>query len=256
MARLSGNDISHYQGDIDYNVYKNNSHFVVAKATEGVGYTDPKYSRNRSEARRVDMPRGHYHFARPDKNNSPENEAQYFLNVVGELQDGEILMLDYEVPTAQSHVDWCKKWLDYVYQKTGVKALIYMSESVVNRLDWQVVVDGGYGLWIAKYLNNPTPDATYNTGKWAFAALYQWTSKQQVPGIGPVADGDVFYGDVVTFKKYGYKKAVPPTPPTNYEDLYNKEVALNKDLESRLNAANSQIASLQSKIDNAKTALS
>jgi lysozyme len=258
MARLSGNDIAHYQGDVDYNTYKNNAHFVIIKATEGIGYTDPKFIRNRDESRRVDMGRGFYHFARPDKNNTPENEAQYFLSAVGALQDGEVLALDYEVQNrTQDHVEWCRKWLEYIFQKTGVKALIYMSESVVNQLNWQSVVDGGYGLWIAKYLNNPNPDYTaYNTGKWAFAAMYQWTNRQVVPGVGPITDGDVFYGDLNTFKKYGYKKAVPPTPPTNYEELYKKEVEINKDLEGKLNAANSQIASLQSKIDNARNALS
>lgn len=253
MARISGNDVASYQKDIDFDTYKKNSNFILMKVSEGVGFIDPKFKQNQSGARRVDMARGYYHFARPDLGNAPEAEAQYFLDQIGGLQDGEILALDYEVNNRiQSHVDWCKKWLDYVFNKTGCRPLIYMSESVTTQLDWTAVVAGSYGLWLAKYLNNPTPDATYVTGKWSFAAMYQWTSKQSVPGIPTVTDGDVFYGDISTFKKYGYKTPTPPPPPVDYQDLYKKEVAKNDQLSHDLNQANTQIASLQTKIDNAK----
>lgn len=255
MARISGNDISKFQGAIDWNTYKNNSNFVIMKATEGVGYTDPLFKTNQDAARNVNLPLGYYHYARPDLGNTPEKEAQYFLDIIGELRDGEVMALDYEVPKNQAHVEWCKKWCEYVFNKTGTRPLMYMSESYVTGLDWSALVSFGSGLWIAKYLNNPTPDASYNTGKWGFAAMYQWTSKQVVPGIGPVVDGDVFYGDQATFKKYGYKKPVPPPPPIDYQALYNAEVQKNKELESKLNTANTQIAVLQTKIDNARQAL-
>lgn len=256
MARISGNDISKYQLTIDWNTYKNNSNFALIKATEGVGLTDPQFSRNQSEARRVGIPVGYYHFAHPELNADPTKEADDFLAQLGQLQDGEVLALDYEIENRiQAHVDWCKKWLDYVFSKTGVHPLIYMSESVTTQLDWSSVANAAYGLWVAKYLTNPTPDASFVTGKWPFAAIYQWTSKQQVPGISTVVDGDVFYGDQSIFKKYGYKKPTPPPPPVNYQDLYNKEVATNAQLTHDLNQANSNIASLQTKIDKAKADL-
>lgn len=232
------------------------------KVTEGVGFTDPKFKRNQSEARRVELPLGYYHFARPDLNNTPEGEARFFLDTVGELKEGEIIALDYEVENrVQPHVDWCKKWLDYVLQKTGVKPLIYMSESVVPAFDWASVVNGGYGLWIAKYLYNPNPDYTgFNIGKWPFAAMYQWTSGQKVPGI-PVekTDGDVFYGDVTTFKKYGYVKPTPiptPTPaPVNFEALYLEKVTELARAYRSLAAEKTNSSLLQTKISNAKNAL-
>lgn len=256
MARISGNDIASFQGDINYDVYKDNSHFVIMKATEGVGFKDSKLDRNRSEARRVGMPLGFYHFARPDLNADPIKEADYFLSIIGQLNEGEVVALDYETPKKQADVEWCKKWLDYVFSKLGFRPLIYMSESYVTGLDWTAVVNGGYGLWIAKYLYNPTPDAQYNTGKWPFAAIYQWTSSQKVPGI-PVekVDGDVFYGDQATFKKYGYKKPTPPPPPVNWEQKYNEEVVKNKELDAKLTASQTHAASLQDKIDKAKADL-
>lgn len=262
MARISGNDIASFQKDINYDVYKNNSNFVILKVSEGVGFLDPKAKRNQSEARRVGLPLGFYHFARPDIGNAPEKEAQWFLDQIGELMDGEVLALDYELnKTADQkpeHVDWCKKWLDYIFSKTACRPLIYMSESVVLKFDWKPLVDASYGLWIAKYLNNPTPDASYNTGKWSFAAMYQWTSKQHVPGVldgtGNV-DGDVFFGDVATFKKYGYKK---PAPPENWEQKYNDLSKSFEDYKRRYNqeiqdnAVSTAIAALNARIDSAQ----
>lgn len=226
------------------------------KVTEGVGFTDPKFKRNQSEARRVELPLGYYHFARPDLNNTPEGEARFFLDTVGELKEGEIIALDYEVENrVQPHVDWCKKWLDYVLQKIGVKPLIYMSESVVHTWDWSIVVNAGYGLWIAKYLYNPNPDYTgFNTGKWPFAAMYQWTSGQKVLGI-PVerVDGDVFYGDVTTFKKYGYAKPTPIPTPTDWQALYNAQVIETKRVNDLLTSEKTNSSLLQTKIDQIRT---
>lgn len=216
MAYIVGNDISRWQGDVNWDVYKNNTHFCILKATEGVGFTDPKFSRNKSEGRRVGVPLGYYHFARPDLGNSPEAEADYFLKIVGGLIEGETLVLDYECANQiQAHVDWCRKWLDRVLAKTGVRALIYLNQSQVKKFNWQNVIDGGYGLWIAAYTGSPENN-TYEKGQWAFAAMQQWTNNQTVPGIPAVADGNVFFGDLAGYKKYGWHAPQPvpePTPP-------------------------------------------
>lgn len=258
MARLSGNDIASYQGDPNYDVLIKNANFLIVKATEGNGFTDPKLRRNQSEARRVGLALGYYAFARPDLGNAPELEANFFLNQIGQLQPGEILVLDYEVSWNGDVVGWCKKWLDQIYAKTGVKPLIYMSESFVIKYDWTPVVTAGYGLWIAKYLNTPNPDYTdFNTGKWQFAAMYQWTSAQTVPGISGRVDGDVFYGDLATFKKYGYKPAAPTPPPA--EDPKDKKIAELTSQVTNLTKENEQLKKdkdlLNSKISGAKIAL-
>jgi hypothetical protein len=51
--------------------------------------------------------------------------------------------------------------------------------------------------------------------------MQQWTNKQQVPGIQGNVDGNVFFGDVTAFKKYGYKA---PVPTPDYKALYEAEV--------------------------------
>ena len=57
-----------------------------------------------------------------------------------------VLVLDWEVE-ATWNVAWAKQWLDRVYEKTGVKPMIYMSGAVITGNDWSSVVAGDYGLW-------------------------------------------------------------------------------------------------------------
>lgn len=214
MPITLGNDISKWQGDVNFDVFKNNTQFVIVKATEGNGYTDPKLDRNRSEARRVGLLLGFYHFARPDLGNTPEKEAEYFLAKVGELKEGELLALDYECPNQkQSDVDWCRKWLDYVFAKTKIRPFIYLNQSQIYNFNWQAVIEGSYALWIAKYTYNPN-DNSFNASEFKTAAMQQWSNSQQVPGASGGIDGNVFFGDLATLKKYGKPAAPAPQPPT------------------------------------------
>lgn len=203
---IVGNDISNWQGDVNYDVYVHNTNFLIIKATEGVGFTDKKFLRNQAEARRFGIPLGYYHFARPDLKNQPEAEADYFLKVVGQPREGEVLCLDYEpVSNPFPVVLWCQVFLTRVFAKTGVRPLIYLNKSQVRTFDWSSVVAGGYGLWLASYDGEPF------TGQWQAMAMQQWTSKQQVPGIVGNVDGNWFFGTVEQFKAYGYHTPVEPS---------------------------------------------
>lgn len=213
-----GNDISRWQGDVDFDTFKNNAQFVLIKSSEGNGFTDPKFIRNQAESRRVGLPLGYYHFARPDLGNAPEVEADYFLKVIGSPVEGEVYVLDYEPKSNPGDVvAWCKKFLDRVLEKTGTKPLIYLNQSQVKSFDWQPVIDAGFGLWIAAYTYDPNKNDV-EIGKWPFAAIQQWTNKQSVPGISGNVDGNVFFGDIPTFKKYGYKNPII-TPPAETDEV-------------------------------------
>ena len=74
---LEGIDVSTWQGTIDYaKVAASGRRFVVAKATEGIGFTDPKWIANRTAAPAAGLLVAGYHFARPDLNpTDPVGEA-------------------------------------------------------------------------------------------------------------------------------------------------------------------------------------
>lgn len=259
MAKIVGNDISNHQGQPNFDVLVKNANFLIVKATEGTGYTDIQLKRNQSEARRVGLALGYYAFVHPELGNDPIAEADYFLKAVGELKEGEVLALDYEPPTTtqvQAHVDWCRKWLDHVFEKTGVRPLIYLNQAIISKLNWQSVIDGSYGLWIAAYTYDPNNN-DFNAGEFKFAVMQQWTSSQQVPGLLGNIDGNVFFGDISVFKKYGYKPAPTPQPPsTNWEQKYKDEVIAHDKTKQELNntkiSLESQISTLTTRLNKIK----
>lgn len=211
---IVGNDISEFQGQVDFSTYKNNSNFLIMKSSEGTSYIDHWFGNNRAQARYYGLPCGFYHFAKPDIGNSPEDEAKFFCALMDgdPLREGEMLVLDFEVQYFDP-VGWCKRWLDYVSNHfNGVKPLMYLNQSLATSYDWQPVVDAGYGLWIAAYTYDPSNN-NFQTGKWPFAAMQQWTDVQNVPGIVGNIDGDVFFGDAEAFKKYGYHAPQPVVEP-------------------------------------------
>lgn len=253
---LHGIDISKYQGNVNFDTLKGAVDFVIIKASEGdpdpgqsvQQYEDPAFEHNQSEARRVGLLRGYYHFARPDYND-PIGEAIEFASAVGALQQGEIAFLDMETTTTKDVVSWSKQWLDKVTELLGVKPVIYLSESWVNSHDWSSVYSAGYGLWVAKYgVNDGTVPSGVNTGIWPTAAFWQYTSVAQAAGIHPV-DADNFYGDASAFVRYGFQPAVAPTPPadpTPTPPAPDPTPANPVDpLQGQLDAANATIADLQ-----------
>lgn len=213
---IVGNDISHYQGQVDYSTYKNNTNFLIAKATDGASYIDTMYGYNRQQARANNLPFGSYHFA---EGGDVNDEAKKFCDVIDgdAIREGEVLCLDYEL-ALKDPVSWCKIWLDVVSGHfSGIKPFIYLNQALVKAYDWSPIVNAGYPLWLASYTNTPT-DNSGNKGKWPKMLLQQWTSSQHVPGIGDGktanVDGDVFLGSVVDFKAFGFKKAIVVLPST------------------------------------------
>jgi GH25 family lysozyme M1 (1,4-beta-N-acetylmuramidase) len=200
---LKGVDISLYQRQPDFNVLKGSSDFVLIRSAYGNGYTDSQFSRNRDEARRVQLPHGFYHYAYPQYNTA-EAEAAWFLNVVGTPQDGEILLLDFEEPSHSDAVAWCKAFLDYLAAHlNGYKPLIYLNLLQLQNYNWKPIIDADYGLWLAFYDYNPNSN-NWKT-PWPVVAFRQWSDHERVQGIPTVVDADVFYGDAKALYAYGYR---------------------------------------------------
>ena len=212
---LKGIDISKWQNGIDLEAIQTD--FVICKATEGVGYTDSTCDSYYQKAKRLGKKLGVYHFARPDLGNSAESEADYFVqNVQGYIKES-ILILDWEPGGGQiGNVSWAKAWLDRVYSVTGVKPIIYMSESPSNSFDWSSVVAGDYGLWVASYSSNNGSEGRKPTNKyWPFYIMWQYTSRGRLNGYNGNLDLNNFYGDFTVWDKYAGgspSAAITPQP--------------------------------------------
>ena len=228
---MNGIDISSWQRDINLSAVK--ADFVIVKATEGIGYVDKTCDKFFQKALSLGKKIGFYHFARPTKNNDPVREADFFYENCKGYFGKAIPILDWEAENKQN-VAYAKAWLDRVYQRSGVKPVIYMSESVANAYNWSSVANADYGLWVAKYRDN-NPDYNYNMANagsrpkvkwWKFYCMWQWTSSGRLNGYNGNLDCNVFYGDRSTWDKYAVKSGTTqPVKPTQPVKKPNEEIA-------------------------------
>lgn len=206
----NGIDISNRQGKMDLAAVlkQTATDFVICKATEGTGFVDKYCDKFMVIAQNAKKQIGFYHFARPEYNTA-RAEADFFVRQTKGYFNKGIPVLDWE-SAGKSNVKWAKEWLDRVYSVTGVKPVIYMSESVVNAYNWKAVAEAGYGLWVARY-RDYNVDRNYDMstcGKkpvvkwWSFYMMWQWTSVGRLNGYSGNLDCDVFYGDKAAWDAY------------------------------------------------------
>ena len=201
IKMLNGVDISSYQAGI--NSFGSDVDFVICKATEGIGYVDKYCDALYQRAKRDGKLLGVYHFARPGyMGNTAEGEAEWFVkNIKGYINEA-ILILDWESEN-KNDVDYAKRFLDKVYELTGVRPLFYSYTSIINQYDWKPIADANYGLWVAQYgIDNGQPQQQPIVNNWKFYAMWQYTSKGRISGYGLNIDKDIFYGDRETWLKY------------------------------------------------------
>lgn len=259
---MNGIDISKWQSGIDLSAVK--ADFVIVKATEGIGYVDKSCDGFFQKALSLGKKLGFYHFARPT--NDPVREADFFYNNCRGYFGKGIPILDWESGNT-SNVAWAKRWLDRVYQLSGVKPVIYMSESVVNANNWSAVVAADYGLWVAKYRDN-NPDYNYNMANagsrpkvkwWKFYCMWQWTSSGRLNGYNGNLDCDVFYGDRSTWDAYVGKSTSTTKPQTKpaskttaqlAEEVIAGKWGNGEDRKKRLTAAGYDYNAVQSIVNN------
>lgn len=160
--------------------------FAIIKATEGKTYKNPFMKAMADYAVQQGKLVGFYHYARPE-NNTAEEEAATFCDVVAPYIGNAILVLDYEGKSHNFGASWAAAWINAVKKKTGVLPLFYTSESYLK--NYGDVAKTGAGLWVAKY--STKRPAIY---PWTLMAIWQYTDKPY--------DKDHFYGDAKAWAAY------------------------------------------------------
>ena len=253
---LNGIDISHWQKNINLDVVP--CDFVICKATEGTTFVDSTCDRFYQQAKKNGKLLGVYHYA---DGGDVHKEADFFIdnckNYIGEA----ILILDWEskgnASFGKNDFNWVKAWLDYVYAKTGVKPMLYISKSIMNKF----VGIGDYGLWIAQYANyNPTgyQEKPWNEGAYN-CAMRQYSSSGRLNGYDGDLDLNKFYGDASAWRKYASSYAPVPTNPVTPAkksvDEIAREVIAGKwgdgdTRKKRLEASGYNYSEVQNKVNN------
>lgn len=201
LATIVGVDVSHLEGTIDWQqVAHAGNTFAYIKASEGTAYVDPTYATNRANAEAAGLRVGAFHYAQPDA--APGNaaaNADHFIDTAG-LRSGELLpVLDVELTNGLSAGQlqaWVGAFLDRVYQRTGLRAMIYTSPNF-----WRDHVGGttsfatnGSGLWVAHWTDAASPSVP--AANWAGYGwtVWQYSDHATVPGINRPTDVDRYNG--------------------------------------------------------------
>ena len=198
---IRGIDISHYQGDIDWEQLQNAMiekcpiRFIVMKATEGSSKIDPSFKYNFKQALEYGYIRGAYHFW--SNHSSARQQAYFFLNNVP-LESGDLPpVLDVEhKPKDKSVEDFQQDiltWLHIVEDRYHVKPIIYTYYKFKKQyLDTPVFDD--YPYWIAHYY----VDKIEYQGEWKF---WQHTDAGKLPGIKGYVDFNIYNGSFYDLKR-------------------------------------------------------
>lgn len=127
---ITGIDVSVHQGPINWSaVQQAGIGYTFLKASEGTGFTDPRWQVNRSGATNAGIPWGGYHFARPDS--APDDaraEARWFIS--RGVLDGQIPpALDLESTTMDRErtIQWAADFCDELERAGGPRAYILYS---------------------------------------------------------------------------------------------------------------------------------
>lgn len=201
---LNGIDISSHQAGL--NVYDMTTcDFIIVKGTEGTGYVNPYCDKWVQDTLNSGKKMGFYHFA---SGTDAIAEADYFVAHCTNYFGLGIPVLDFEADAVSRGPEWARMFMQRVYERTKVRCLIYMSESVVRQYDWSNVAKD-YGLWVAKYPNVSRPGFDYNppypggTGAWGSnLAMWQYASDGSIVGYNDSLDLNHFYGDAVAWDKF------------------------------------------------------
>jgi len=191
---IHGIDISHYQGDIDWNKLKTakieNSpvKFILIKSTEGSNQLDENFNDNFYQAREHGFIRGAYHFW---SNKSTAREQAYFFLAMVHLEPGDLPpVLDVEHKPKNISTEEFQQniltWLHIVEDRYHVKPIIYTYYKFKDQYLSDSRFDD-YPYWIAHYYVH---QMEYQ-GNWKF---WQHTDAGKLPGIKGYVDLNIYNG--------------------------------------------------------------
>lgn len=225
---LNGFDTASYQAGL--NPAKVPCDFVIVKATQGTGYINPDFRRMANAVLAAGKLLGIYHYG---AGHNPMSEASFFLEVIKPYIGKAIFALDWERDEnpafGKNDVDWCKKFLDHVKDKTGIKAFVYMSKITGCRAHNWSAVSKDYPLWGAQYASNnltgyqshPWTDSS-SWGSWPEVTIFQYSSKGRLSGWNANLDLDLAYMDKAEWQAYAKGKPVA----LKYPELSDNDLAV------------------------------
>lgn len=222
---LSGIDVSNHQGHVDWDrVAGSGVRFAFVKASEDDwgedDFFDRWFPRNWSEAGRVGLTRGLYHFARPSKSSPAESVTvvQRALERVGGLGPSDLVALDIEdelvrdnPATPQNEADllqWVAEWVGEAQRVFGRPIILYSGHWYMEPHNLEHPGLGHCPLWLASYQDQPPPAPS----GWDRLTFWQYTAHGHTPGVDGDCDRNLFFGSEADLRALGAPVAEQETP--------------------------------------------
>jgi lysozyme len=214
-------DLSHYDPANDYAKVKAAGIVgVIYKATQGTGYQDPTYDKQRSAALKAGLKWGAYHFG---DGSDVKLQVANFLGFA-QIDPETLFCLDFEPnSSSQMSLAQAKDFITQVENGLGrtAECVLYSGNQIKEQLGSKK--DAWWGarrLWLAQYGTSPVVQASWKT-YW----LWQYTDGTQGPKPHTVAGCDSGGVDCNSYSgtpeqlaaewASGVPAPAPPPPPTN-----------------------------------------
>ena len=186
-----GIDISHHQGDIDFDKLKGNIDFAMVRTSYGLFYEDKKYKKNIQGLEKIGVPYGLYHFSYATSIDEAKKEANSFIKIIKNYNPTYPVVIDIESSSRTSNVrsDALVDITDTIcsiIEKAGYYVMIYANLDYLNGKLNSNKLDR-YDKWLAQWTDKPTYSKNFG--------IWQYTSKGNVPGIKGNVDLNISYKD-------------------------------------------------------------
>lgn len=185
---LWGIDISHHQAEINWMELANEKpHFMFIKASEGTNIQDKKYCDYYTEAKKLGIPVGSYHFF--SYKTPGKDQAENFLEVAQHTNGDLLPVLDAEytrsIPSDKEKVTAeLLNFVNTIYTRLGFYPIIYCNYRYCQTYLTDAILKK-CKLWIVDYKKQPECDWT----------LWQTTNKFKLTSIKGHVDLNFFNGN-------------------------------------------------------------
>ena len=233
---------------------------VIVKLTQGTGYINPEAASWLRWLTDSGKPFGTYHYL---DGSGAEAEAWHYADELKKWPGG-VLALDYEDTVLTKGTGYLKAALDEVHRLTGIKPLVYCSQSVIQAQDFTAISSAGYNLWMAQYADMATVngflDKPWHKGSVAPFSAYvmqQYTSRGRLNGWDNNLDFDKFDGDIEKWAALAGSDTPAPEPapvlkpvdPVIVHDVLSGDYGTGLERFAKLTAAGYDADAVQKKIN-------
>jgi lysozyme len=213
-------DVSHHNGAIDWPAVAA-AGIVLAfiKATQGTGFVDPLFERNRSGAAGAGVLAIPYHFL---DTADPDDQAGHFLDVT-DLAEGQPAMIDWEsAATADDIVAFGRAIIECTARNpVGYYGFAQLARALPDLSRWPLMLpEYPHGNRAGHYASLVTRSPRLPPGRpaaWAGTPrpydFHQYTPSGRVAGIATPVDRSIWVGSAAELKSWYATGCLPAASP-------------------------------------------